>query len=204
MRFPMQALLGAYARLLIFAAGLLLGIQVPAFVIQYSQRVDAHFREVSANIAGFQATADELFAGNLDDLIAYYRRSPDPVFSRDATGLDNLVGRFRRISAEQQALEGNALAVALHVLLAADPELRREALNQYSYTVPLNGIALQWGLGLAVLAMVMLDLAWFGCRRCGRWLRGKGQGTGQGDDQGKGQDKGQDKGQEEEQGAGFD
>ena len=49
---------GAYARLVIFAAGLLLGIQVPAFVDQYKNRVAAHYLEVSANIAGFQATAN--------------------------------------------------------------------------------------------------------------------------------------------------
>ena len=127
--------------MLIFAAGLLLGIQVPAFIDQYQQRVDAHFREVSANISGFQATADAFFEGDLDALVSYYRHSDDAVFSHDADSVNNVVQRFRRLSAEQQAMQAGRLAVALHVLFAADSELRSEALAQYSYTVPLNGPA---------------------------------------------------------------
>jgi hypothetical protein len=68
----------------LFAVGLLLGIQVPSFIDQYQQRIDAHFREVSINITGFQDTADRLFSGDLESLIAYYRKSNDEVFQRDA------------------------------------------------------------------------------------------------------------------------
>ena len=49
--------------------GLLLGIQVPNFVDQYSRRIDAHYQEVSENISGFQSTADLLFSGDLEELI---------------------------------------------------------------------------------------------------------------------------------------
>ena len=44
----------AYSRLAVFAVGILLGIQVPSFVEQYNQRIDAHFREVNINISGFK------------------------------------------------------------------------------------------------------------------------------------------------------
>ncbi|MBS25040.1 MAG: hypothetical protein CMQ28_05295, partial [Gammaproteobacteria bacterium] len=44
----------ASIRLAIFAVGILFGIQVPSFVKQYDERIDAHFREVSINISGFQ------------------------------------------------------------------------------------------------------------------------------------------------------
>jgi len=68
----MKNLLQTYSRLLLFAAALLLGIQIPSFIDQYEKRVDAHFQEVSINISGFQNTADLMFGGDLQQLIAYY------------------------------------------------------------------------------------------------------------------------------------
>jgi hypothetical protein len=59
----MRTFLLTYSRLIIFAIGLLFGIQILSFVDQYQKRVDAHFQEVSANIAGLQLTANDLFSG---------------------------------------------------------------------------------------------------------------------------------------------
>ncbi len=161
----------AYSRMLVFAAALLLGIQVPGFVEQYRQRVDAHFREVSANIAGFQRTADRMFQGNLRSLITYYERSGDQVFRSDAASLTIIVDRFERMEAEQARMSGNSVAVALHVLFAADEELFDETLQQYSYTVPLNQLSLFWGVGLALVLMLTLDCCWFGCKKCVGMIR---------------------------------
>ena len=161
----------AYSRMLVFAAALLLGIQVPGFVEQYRQRVDAHFREVSANIEGFKRTADRMFQGNLRSLITYYERSGDQVFRSDAASLTIIVDRFERMEAEQARMSGNSVAVALHVLFAADEELFDETLQQYSYTVPLNQLSLFWGVGLALVLMLTLDCCWFGCKKCVGMIR---------------------------------
>ncbi len=144
----------------------MLGIQVPSFIDQYQKRVDAHFQEVSANISGFQSTADLLFAGDIEALIAYYENSTDAVFQRDAGSIRLIVNRFNRISAEQLALQNNVLAVAIHVMFAADQEFFDEAVEQYSYTVPLNSIAIQWGLALAIFITLTIDLILFACVKC--------------------------------------
>lgn len=179
MALPVFSLIRGSARLLIFAAGLLLGIQLPAFVEQYSQRVDAHYLEVRANISGFQATADLLFAGDLDALVTYYRNSGDNVFSRDADSVALIVSRFRRLQAEQQSLAGDSLSRVLHVIFAADPEFIDETIGQYSYTVPLNGLAILWGAVVALGFTLLLDLLMVTCRRCTIWIVGRAgkQGT---------------------------
>ena len=46
-------MLRAYLRLVVFALGLLVGVQVPGFVDQYAKRVSAHYIEASKNFAGF-------------------------------------------------------------------------------------------------------------------------------------------------------
>jgi len=156
--------------LVLFAAGLLLGIQVPSFMDQYQQRIDAHFREVSINITGFQDTADRLFSGDLESLIAYYRKSNDEVFQRDAASIQLIVDRYNQITTEQTALQGNMAASAWHIAFVSDRKFFNEAMEQYSYTVPLNSIAIQWGLALAVLSILAVDLMVFGCTRFFRLL----------------------------------
>ena len=164
-------LLKAYSRLVIFAVGILFGIQVPSFVDQYTKRIDAHFQEVSINISGFQQTADNLFSGDLAALIAYYDASNDAVFRSDANSIRLIADRYNRLENERAALQNNGLAVAMHVMFTADQEFFQEALDQYTYTVPLNSIAIQWGLALAIFITLTLDLSFFGCKKCYKVIR---------------------------------
>ena len=166
MSHVLRSLFRTYSRLLIFAGGLLIGIQVPSFIDQYQKRVDAHFQEVSINISGFQSTANLLFNGDIEALVAYYQNSNDIVFEQDAQSIKIIVDRFNRISGEQAALNKNIVFAALHVVFSADQEFFDETVSDYSYTVPLNGIAVQWGLSIAVLLTVAIDLGLFGCVKC--------------------------------------
>jgi hypothetical protein len=154
------------SRFLVFGLGLLLGIQVPAFVDQYRLRVDAHYREVSANIAGFQHTADAMFGGDLDALVSYYRESSDRVFQSDAVSLQAIVDRYQRFRTEQQIMQGSLTEAAWHVLVAADAELLDETRAQYTYTVPLDALALQWGAAIAMLVLLLSEACVFGCVKC--------------------------------------
>ena len=160
------SLLKIYSRLLIFAGGLLLGIQVPNFVDQYERRIDAHYLEVSANISGFQSTADLLFSGDMEALIAYYADSNDLVFESDAQSIRSIVARYDRISNEREALSGNIFAASMHVILNADDEFMDETFEQYGYTIPLNLLAIEWGMAIALLLTIAIDLGLFGCVKC--------------------------------------
>jgi len=167
------SLLKIYSRLFIFAGGLLLGIQVPNFVDQYERRIDAHYLEVSANISGFQSTADLLFSGDIQALITYYADSSDLVFESDAQSIRSIVDRYNRISSEREALSGNIFTAVVHVILFADDEFIDETFEQYGYTVPLNMLAVEWGLAIALLLTITIDLGLFGCVKCAGLIRRK-------------------------------
>ena len=160
------SILKTYSRLFIFAGGLLLGIQVPNFIDQYERRIDGHYLEVSANISGFQSTADLLFSGDIQALITYYADSNDLVFESDAQSIRSIVARYNRISNEREALSGNILTAAMHVILYADDEFIGETFEQYGYTIPLNMLAVEWGLAIALLLTITIDLGLFGCVKC--------------------------------------
>lgn len=147
-------MLRSYLRLVIFAFGLLVGVQVPGLINDYSQRVEAHLSEARQGLKGFNDTAARFFNGDLQALVAHYRASADPVFQSDSDSIASLLGRNRLLEAEWQALQGPWHARAWHVIAAADPQLRDETLKGYSYQILLAPEAIAWGLACALL------LAW--------------------------------------------
>ena len=102
----------------------------------------------------------------MEALIAYYADSNDLVFESDAQSIRSIVARYNRISNERDALSGNILAAAMHVILYADDEFIDETFEQYGYTVPLNMLAVEWGLAIALLLTIAIDLGLFGCVKC--------------------------------------
>jgi hypothetical protein len=157
-------------RLLIFAGSLLAGMQVPSYLDQYGKRVDAHLLEVTYNLSGFQDTANQMFDGDLEALIAYYANSDDRVFEQDANSIRSIYNRYLLLSREQFAVNAPWYDSAFHMLFSADPELRAEALSGYSYSVPLDLSALEWGFGVAILVTLMVELL---LSICGRLFVGK-------------------------------
>ncbi|EIK51664.1 hypothetical protein YO5_13123 [Stutzerimonas stutzeri TS44] len=147
-------MLRSYLRLLLFAFGLLVGVQVPGFIDAYAQRVEAHRQEAQRGLQGFRDTAQRFFDGDLNALVEHYRASDDAVIQSDARSLEALVQRMRLLDREWQAMQQPWFVRSWHVLLGADRELRRETLAGYRYQVLLAPEAIAWGLGCALL------LAW--------------------------------------------
>ena len=98
-------------------------------------------------------------------------------FNRDANSLQNVVDRYYRIQAEQEAMQSDYIDAALHVIFNADEELFAETLDRYSYTVPLNSLAIQWGLVAALLIILIAELSMACCVGCVRAFRKKSART---------------------------
>lgn len=155
----------SYLRLMLFALGLLVGVQVPGFIDAYGQRVQAHRLEAERGLEGFRNTAGQFFAGDLDALVAHYHASEDPVIRSDAQSIENLVRRSRLLEREWQAMQQPWYIRAWHVLLGADGELRRETLAAYRYQVLLAPEAIAWGLSCALLLAWLGESLWLLVRR---------------------------------------
>ncbi|MDE1168887.1 MAG: DUF2937 family protein [Pseudomonas sp.] len=152
-------MLRSYLRLVLFAFGLLFGVQVPGLINDYSQRVEAHMIESRQSLKGFDDTARQFFNGDLNALVAHYRASDDPVFQSDAQSIGTLLGRSQLLDHEWQVMQGTWYQRAWHVFAEADPALRQETLNAYTWQVLLAPEAIIWGvLGALVLAFVLESL----------------------------------------------
>ena len=134
----------------VVSAGLLIGVQVPGFVSDYGKRVEAHLIEAQTGLQGFQRTAEQFFKGDLQALVAHYRASDDPVFRSDADSLSTLLTRQQALDKQFQAMQGPWYIRVLQVALAADPAIREETWNGYSYQILLTPEAMGWAMGGAL------------------------------------------------------
>ena len=141
----------SYLRLVLFAAGLLIGVQVPGFISDYAKRVEAHLIEAQTGLRGFQGTAEQFFKGDIQALVAHYRASEDPVFRSDADSLSTMLNRQIALDKQFQAMQGPWYIRFLQVVLAADPDIRKETWNGYSYQILLTPEAMIWGMSGALL-----------------------------------------------------
>ncbi len=148
----------SYLRLVLFAIGLLAGVQVPGFIDDYAKRVEAHRLESQQSLQGFRDTAQRFFKGNLDALVAHYRVSNDPVMQSDARSVGNLVQRAALLDQEWQAMQGAWYAQAWHLATGADGELFKETLDAYRYQVLLTPDAITWGVISALLLAWLVEL----------------------------------------------
>jgi hypothetical protein len=149
--------LRSYLRLGLFALGLLIGVQVPGFIQNYADRVEAHRLESEQGLTGFRDTAQRFFKGDLAALVAHYRVSDDPVFRSDADSLNLLLERSSRWNAQWLAMQSPWYARAWHVLVAADRELLAETHQAYRYQVLLAPEAIAWGVSCALLLAWLIE-----------------------------------------------
>jgi hypothetical protein len=148
----------SYLRLVLFAFGLLVGVQVPGFITDYSQRLDAHRSEALQGLEGFRATAKKFFKGDLDALVAHYRVSDDPVMRSDAQSVATLVQRDSLLEAEWWAMQGAWYKQVQHLLTAADPALLEETYKGYRYQVLLAPVAIAWALSCGLLLAWLIEV----------------------------------------------
>ncbi|MDA7088520.1 DUF2937 family protein [Pseudomonas sp. SA3-5] len=144
----------SYLRLALFALGLLVGVQVPGYIGDYSKRVEAHRLESEQSLAGFRETARRFFQGDLQALLTHYQDSDDPVMRSDAQSVGYLVDRASFLELEWQAMQQPWYGQVWHLATVADRELMDETYSAYRYQVLLAPQAIAWGLVCALL------LAW--------------------------------------------
>ncbi len=150
-------MLRSYIRLVLFTAGLLIGVQIPGFISDYSKRVEAHMLEAQQSLRGYNETAQRFFNGDVQALIQHYRSSDDPVFRTDADNINNLLTRNQTLDREWLALQGPWYSRAWHVLTAADTDIRNETWNGYTWQVLLSPEVMGWGLLCALLFSLVIE-----------------------------------------------
>jgi hypothetical protein len=143
----------SYLRLVLFAAGLLIGVQVPGLINDYAKRVEAHLIEAQA-LRGFQADGEQFFKGDLQALVRITApattrcsqrcRQPEP--ADPPTALDN---NGRRCKARGTSAPASGAG--------RRPGHSQETWNGYSYQILLTPEAMIWGMSAGLLLSFGLE-----------------------------------------------
>jgi hypothetical protein len=160
-----------YITLIIFAVGLLAGVQLPNFVDQYEKRVDAHYAEAYQDLSGFQKIADLFHHGDIRDLIKKHESSPDPTYRAEAGPIQAIYQRKLRFEKEITALHTSFVGKVAHILIAGDVSIINETYENYSANLPLNTSAVACALIVAVTACLVLEFGIVVCRAVARAAR---------------------------------
>jgi hypothetical protein len=154
----LAAFLHRYLLILVACVALLTGLQAPNLLDQYEKRIDAHLREVTANLQPFQDIASRHFGGDMGRLIAAHRASNEKPFQEEGAAIEKMQQRKTRFEAELAALHAALPSRLAHALFDGDKEIIDETLAQYTWTVPLTRDALVVGGVLALAVLLALEL----------------------------------------------
>ncbi|MCH1921196.1 DUF2937 family protein [Shewanella sp. A3A] len=162
----MLKLLRDYLRLVLFCAGVLAGIQVPGFVDQYHKSLQAHLAEAQQQLAGFQRDADRYFNGDLQQLIAHYANSNDPVFSAGGVNLQQLAVRHEQLAHALARFNGHVWQPYQQIVLDPIADIRQEVWQHYSYQLLLKPEAIIFGLLSGLLIALLIESLLSACFWC--------------------------------------
>ncbi|MHC4871549.1 MAG: DUF2937 family protein [Planctomycetota bacterium] len=147
-----------YIRLALFLTGVLVGVQIPAFVDQYKKSVNAHLIEAEKSLGQFQADADKHFDGSIEKLIKHYLEKKDEVVKDGGKSITRIYVRVEELKLHQKTLEEAVLNGAFYVMFASDKEIASEVWQKFTFTVPLTAYAIGWGITFGIMMAMLGDL----------------------------------------------
>jgi|AZIJ01.1.fsa_nt_gi hypothetical protein len=146
-----------YLRLILFTGGVLLGVQVPAFVDQYGKSLKAHLIESSLSLEQFEKDAKRYFDGDLDQLISHYQSNPDPVIQDGGASIDAIYKRNRDLKMAWATFSKSTYSAYSQVLFTPLADIKDEVWRHYTYTIILNKPAIISGLCCGFLLALLVE-----------------------------------------------
>lgn len=126
-----------------FTAGVLVFLQLPHFIDQYTQRFGGYYGSEQQHIAEYQANADENFKGSLDKLIQAFKSSNSTAVHRIGKKIEKDAARVRALRADKDILEkGNLLNKLLFLATDLDFEIAKGTMQSFKPGVPFTTDAL--------------------------------------------------------------
>jgi len=155
---------GLLDRLLLVVAAVTAGL-VPGFIEQYRQRLGGRLDQARLDLAGWQKIADQLFHGDLNQLISYHAASRDPAFHSEALVIQQLVSTVQQLQQAAAALHGSLLQQASYLTLHMDASLARATMSDWTPTFSLSLQGLAFAFVVAFIVWLLFHTLWWALMR---------------------------------------
>ncbi|TMO79031.1 DUF2937 domain-containing protein [Pseudoalteromonas sp. S3776] len=147
-----------YIRLSFFAAGLLLGVQIPAFVSDYGHALQAHFVEANNALAPFRKDAQNYFNNDLNKLIAHYENIGDDVVGKGAIHIKTLYDRQQSL---QVAVNNFNQSPYLYTLTSGFSSIKKQVWQRFEGQIVLKKDSIIAALASAIIIAIFAEFFGF-------------------------------------------
>jgi hypothetical protein len=160
----MRLMRGLLDRALLMMAAVAGGL-VPGFIAQYRQRLGGRLEQARLDLGAWQKIADQLFHGDLNQLIRYHAASRDPAFHSEARVIEQLVATVQQLEQAVAGLQGSLLRQASYLTLHLDPALARATLADWTPTFSLSLEGIAFALLFALAVWLLFQALWWSVAR---------------------------------------
>ena len=140
----------------LFTFSFIIGVQLPEFMQQYSQRLSGHLNEASHHLSQFQFIADSQYQGSLASLISRYQENTDVAIQQTGDLIAELVTRIESFERQLSHIQQGELHQRLYYFFTElDSEMAQATLHQFQLAIPLETHALMLGASLAIVILLL-------------------------------------------------
>lgn len=137
----------------IFAALLLLTLQIPTLIDQYRQYLSGYIDALTSQVEDWQALANDFNFETVDELIQHYKNTDDEIIKAEAQLKQNVL---LDLSAQQQSFEllnsANYPRQVIHIFSPAQSPVLKRVFKNFK---PGLSLSLNTGIYSVVLAIVL-------------------------------------------------
>ena len=140
-----------------FAAGVLVFMQAPNFVDQYTQRLGGFYQAQVEHLKQYQNIAQDQFNGDLEALISEFNSSGRQSVKQTAVAIQDSRDQVNSLRSELNVLEHNSFAIKVtHLISNIRFNIAKETAKVFTPAMPLTMEALVCGLLGGILFSVLL------------------------------------------------
>ncbi len=151
---------------ILFTLSFIIGVQLPEFIQQYSQRLSGHLNEALNHLAQFQFIASTQYQGNLATLIEQYRQNADPAIQQTGEIVNTLIQRTELLSNNVSRLQDNQFANRVYYFFKElDIKIAQATFDQFIMAIPIEVYALSTGAIFAFMVVFTKSGLWFGTKQ---------------------------------------
>lgn len=130
-----------------FALGVILFLQLPQFIDQYTQRIGGYVDSQKNQIAEYQTLADRHFNGDLKAYINRLRDNQDPVIAESAQQIDDFINHSDALANEAVIYESKPLWYTIpYFITHFRVELVKGTARNFTPGLPINLWSWLYGL----------------------------------------------------------
>lgn len=154
-------MLGFFTNILdriLFATSMIIAMQLPAFIQQYSQRLAGHLSEAKYQLENYQVIADQHYQGDILLLIKRYQANSDPGINAAADVVFQLIDRISILASQLQHLNHSDYFHKIFYFVSdLNLPLAKATLQDYQLSIPLDLPSLLTGLVVAIIVGFLMS-----------------------------------------------